>query len=316
MTPIFRSAGVVLGLSVAAWLLAGCSSRPPYRVPVEDRLPPTVRPVAPADPRTQAVRQPPGFENAGKAGYYTVKPGDTLIRIGLDHGQSYRDITRWNNLENPNRIEVGQVLRVVPPTSATSVAMARPASSSPPAPQPTPTQSAAVPATGGANSTTPPPKQPAPAPVAANTTAAATTAPSTVATAEEQTVNPTTNDEDVGWIWPSKGPVLAGFDEPKNKGVDIGGNAGDPVLAAGDGKVVYAGAGLRGYGNLVILKHNATYLTAYAHNQSLAVKEDQTVKKGQKIAEMGSSDAERVKLHFEVRRQGRPVDPMKYLPAR
>jgi lipoprotein NlpD len=275
-----------------------------------------VRPVAPADPRTQAVRQPPGFENAGKAGYYTVKPGDTLIRIGLDHGQSYRDITRWNNLENPNRIEVGQVLRVVPPTSATSVAMARPASSSPPAPQPTPTQSAAVPATGGANSTTPPPKQPAPAPVAANTTAAATTAPSTVATAEEQTVNPTTNDEDVGWIWPSKGPVLAGFDEPKNKGVDIGGNAGDPVLAAGDGKVVYAGAGLRGYGNLVILKHNATYLTAYAHNQSLAVKEDQTVKKGQKIAEMGSSDAERVKLHFEVRRQGRPVDPMKYLPAR
>ncbi len=321
MTPIFRSAKIVLGLSVAVWL-AGCSSRPPYRVPVEDRLPPTVRPVAPADPRTQAVRQPPGFENAGKAGYYTVKPGDTLIRIGLDHGQSYRDITRWNNLENPNRIEVGQVLRVVPPTSSTAVAMARPAASSPPPA----TQPAATLPAGGTNGTAAPAKQPAPAPVAANTTAATTatpvnssatqSAPGATAPAEEQALNPTTNDEDVAWIWPSKGPILAGFEEPKNKGVDIGGNAGDPVLAAGDGKVVYAGAGLRGYGNLVILKHNATYLTAYAHNQSLAVKEDQTVKKGQKIAEMGSTDAERVKLHFEVRRQGRPVDPMKYLPAR
>ena len=110
--------------------------------------------------------------------------------------------------------------------------------------------------------------------------------------------------------------MLAGFDESKNKGLDIGGAAGDPVLASSDGKVVYAGAGLRGYGNLIILKHNNTYLTAYAHNQTLLVKEDQSVKKGQKIAEMGNSDADRVKLHFEVRRQGKPVDPSKYLPAR
>jgi len=110
--------------------------------------------------------------------------------------------------------------------------------------------------------------------------------------------------------------VIAGFDEVKNKGVDIGGAAGDPVLAAAEGKVVYAGAGLRGYGNLIILKHNNTYLTAYAHNQSLLVKEDQTVKRGQKIAEMGNSDADRVKLHFEVRKQGKPVDPTKDLPSR
>jgi lipoprotein NlpD len=109
---------------------------------------------------------------------------------------------------------------------------------------------------------------------------------------------------------------LAGFDELKNKGVDIAGRAGDPVLAAADGRVVYAGSGLRGYGNLVILKHNNTYLTAYAHNQSLLVKEDQAVKQGQKIAEMGSTDADRVKLHFEIRRQGKPVDPARYLPAR
>jgi len=123
-------------------------------------------------------------------------------------------------------------------------------------------------------------------------------------------------DDDIAWIWPTSGPVLAGFDEVKNKGLDIGGNAGDPVLAAADGRVVYVGAGLRGYGNLIILKHNNTYLKAYAHNQTLLIKEDQTVRKGQKIAEMGSSDAERVKLHFEVRRQGKPVDPSKYLPPR
>ena len=124
------------------------------------------------------------------------------------------------------------------------------------------------------------------------------------------------SDEDLGWIWPAKGAVVAEFDEVKNKGLDIGGTAGEPVVAAADGKVVYAGAGLRGYGNLVILKHNNTFLSAYAHNQALMVKEDQTVKKGQKIAEMGNSDADRVKLHFEVRRQGKPVDPAKYLPAR
>jgi lipoprotein NlpD len=110
--------------------------------------------------------------------------------------------------------------------------------------------------------------------------------------------------------------VLSSFDEVKNKGVDIGGAAGDPVLAAADGRVVYVGAGLRGYGNLIILKHDNVFLTAYAHNRSLLVKEDQSVLKGQKIAEMGSSDTDRVKLHFELRRQGKPVDPLKYLPAR
>ena len=109
---------------------------------------------------------------------------------------------------------------------------------------------------------------------------------------------------------------MTGFDEVKNKGVDIAGNAGDPVFAAGEGKVVYAGSGLRGYGNLIILKHNNTFLTAYAHNQKLLVKEDQKVRKGEKIAEMGSTDTDRVKLHFEVRRQGKPVDPAKFLPYR
>ena len=110
--------------------------------------------------------------------------------------------------------------------------------------------------------------------------------------------------------------VINAMIEAKNKGIDIAGKAGDPVLAAADGQVVYAGAGLRGYGNLIIVKHNNTYLTAYAHNQRLLVKEDQKIRRGEKIAEMGSSDADRVKLHFEVRRQGKPVDPAKYLPPR
>jgi lipoprotein NlpD len=129
-------------------------------------------------------------------------------------------------------------------------------------------------------------------------------------------VDPANADEEVGWIWPSAGTLLAGFDEAKNKGLDLGGKVGDPVYAVGDGRVVYSGAGLRGYGNLIILKHNNTYLSAYAHNQTLLVKEDQSVRKGQKIAEMGASDTDKVKLHFEIRRLGKPVDPVRYLPAR
>jgi lipoprotein NlpD len=277
-----------LGLTViaAGLFLAGCSSQPARRAPVEDRNVASTTAPTP-DPATAGVKQPPGFENAGKPGYYTVKPGDTLIRIGLESGQSHRDIARWNSLENPNRIEVGQVLRVLPPNATSNgVAVTKPVSGSSVASAPLASASA---------------------PAKASSTPVAAATPSTVTSA---------GDDDMGWIWPGNGAVLAGFDEAKNKGLDIGGGLGDPVLAVADGKVVYAGSGLRGYGNLIILKHNNTYLTAYAHNKALQVKEDQTVKKGQKIAEMGDSDADRVKLHFEVRRQGKPVDPIKYLPAR
>jgi lipoprotein NlpD len=123
-------------------------------------------------------------------------------------------------------------------------------------------------------------------------------------------------DDDVAWAWPSTAAVAAAFDEGRNKGLVFTGKAGDPVLAAADGRVVYAGSGLRGYGNLVIVKHNTSYLTAYAHNQTLLVKEDQAVRRGQKIAEMGASDAERVQLHFEIRRLGKPIDPARLLPPR
>ncbi|MBN8492222.1 MAG: peptidoglycan DD-metalloendopeptidase family protein, partial [Burkholderiales bacterium] len=147
-----------------------------------------------------------------------------------------------------------------------------------------------------------------PAPPAAPVVAAAPAASDSAATARDS--------EQVVWIWPASGPVLAGFDEGRNKGLSIGGKAGDPVVASADGRVVYAGSSLRGYGNLVIVKHSDVFLTAYAHNQALLVKEDQAVRRGQKIAEMGSTDAERVQLHFEIRRQGKPVDPTKLLPPR
>jgi lipoprotein NlpD len=149
--------------------------------------------------------------------------------------------------------------------------------------------------------------------VAAAPAASSPIVPSTPAAAKDAAKDP---DEDLGWVWPAAGAVVATFDDARNKGLAIGGRAGDPVLAAAEGRVVYAGSGLRGYGNLVIIKHNNTFLSAYAHNQTLLVKEDQTVRRGQKIAEMGSSDADRVKLHFEIRRQGKPVDPARYLPAR
>jgi lipoprotein NlpD len=294
------------GLQGAGWglcgalilALAGCGTSPTNRAPVEDRRAAAPQPAA----VPTAVKPAAGFENAGRSGYYTVKPGDTLIRIGLENGQSPKDIARWNSLENPNRIEVGQVLRVVPPAQSETVAVAvvKPVASSSAVSTPIP------PAAAPANA--------ASAPVgAAATPARASSSPS--ATAPTAAASGTA-DDDLGWIWPTRGPVVDEFDEVKNKGLDIGGVAGEPILAAADGKVVYAGSGLRNYGNLIILKHNNTYLTAYAHNQTLLVKEDQTVRKGQKIAEMGSSDADRVKLHFELRRLGKAVDPLKYLPPR
>ena len=285
--------GVLAFCLALAMALGACSSKPQTKAPVEDRSATATQPAGAAD-----AKPLPGAENAGKPGYYTVKRGDTVMRIGLETGQAWRDIVRWNNLENPNLIEVGQVLRVVPPVAATAAAspatgaVSRPVASSSVAP-------------AGA---TPPVGQAAPAAsaAAAAPAASASTAPATATAGEDEIV----------FIWPGTGAVIAGFDEAKNKGLDLGGKAGDPVVAAADGRVVYAGAGLRGYGNLVILKHNNTYLTAYAHNQTLLVKEDQTVRKGQKIAEMGNSDADRVKLHFEIRRSGKPVDPARYLPPR
>jgi len=297
------SRSVSLAGVIVTVLLVGCGSRVINHAPVEDRGTSVGKPApavsAPVDAQGQPGKPLPGLENAGKPGYYTVKPGDTLIKIGLETGQNWKDIARWSGLDNANQVEVGQVLRIIPP-----VAIAPPAGVAVAKPVTTTTVNAAtvpsaVPASG------PKPVASAPAAVAVLPPTPAPVAPAAVAPQDE-----------INWIWPTNGVVLAGFDEVKNKGLDLGGKAGDPVVAAADGRVVYVGAGLRGYGNLIILKHNNTYLTAYAHNQTLLVKEDQSVRQGQKIAEMGNSDSDRVKLHFEVRRQGKPVDPAKHLPPR
>lgn len=287
-------------LSLGLLVLAGCST-PKQPAPVEDRG--TRGAARPAPPPAETPRADAAATDTRPPGTYVVKPGDTLMRIALENGQAWRDLVRWNNIENPNLIEVGQVLVVQPPADAAAVA-SRPVTLPKLEPKPLDAKGAASAASGAA---------PAPVPSPATSAAASSPLPPMPAPVAAPARE---SDDDVQWAWPATGPVATPFDDNRSKGLAITGKAGDPVYAAADGRVVYAGSGLRGYGNLVIVKHNATYLTAYAHNQTLLVKEDQTVKKGQKIAEMGASDADRVQLHFEIRRQGKPIDPAKLLPAR
>lgn len=216
-------------------------------------------------------------------GFYRVERGDTLSKIARSNRQSAQSIARWNNLANPDSIEVGQVLRVAPPGNAASVSGA--------------TRRGASSAGAGASSSSPAPSAPSRG-TADDSAPAAAPASS------------------ISLIWPADGTVIRRFDGGNSKGIDISGPAGTPVQAAAAGTVVYAGNGLRGYGNLLIIKHNSEYLTAYAHNRALFVKEGQAVTRGQKIAEMGDTDTDRVMLHFELRYQGRSIDPSRALPPR
>jgi len=259
-------------------------------------------------PRPQPAPTPIAEDNKPDArGTYTVRRGDTLLRIALDHGQSYRDLVAWNNLTDPDDIKVGQVLKVAPAERGGSNGSA------------VVTSPITMP---GAEKTPPVPKKTEPSgakkpyseslarednPKAEKVIAAGVT-PGTTVIAND--------DEKLSWMWPSDGRIIATFDEGKNKGIDIAGKLGQQVMAAGSGKVMYAGSGIRGYGNLVIVKHSNSLLSAYAHNRTILVKEGQNVTKGQAIAEMGDSDADTVKLHFEIRQQGKPVDPAKFLPSR
>jgi lipoprotein NlpD len=222
-----------------------------------------------------------------QAGFYRIKRGDTLLRIALDHGQSHRDIAEWNNIADMNQIEVDQVIRVVPPRSAKATTSRVEVKQE----KPSTSKDVAKPSEKMRDEK-----------LAKNE-----------AMAEKSSSDPVA-DAGIKLSWPSKGNVIDRFDEGKNKGIDISGKSGDPINAAADGRVVYAGNSLRGYGNLVIVKHDNTYLTAYAHNKTLLVKEGDSVKRAQRIAEMGNTDTDQVKLHFEVRKHGKPVDPMSYLP--
>ena len=242
--------------------------------------PPRTKPATITDRSTPVASAP--TQEPVPPGFYRVKRGDTLIRIALDNGQSYRDIAAWNNITDPNLIEVDQVLRVKPPPSSARVV-------------------------------TKPIEPIKPADSKASTDKKVAT--KKVEEKEVASAEPKADavDPPIKLSWPAKGKVVEEFNEAKNKGIDIAGKMGEPIQAAADGKVVYAGNSLRGYGNLVIIKHDNTYLTAYAHNRTLVVKEGENVRKGQRIAEMGDSDANMVKLHFEVRMNGKPVNPMQYL---
>lgn len=307
---------------IAALVLAvsACSNTPRRPAPVVDH----------ATAGAQANGAAAAAQPAGH-GYYTVRKGDTLYRIALEFGQSSRDIVAWNNLANANDIKVNQVLRVLPPeavttssgvqvgsVAATSGVEVRPLNAAPP-PAVSAPRGAEAPNKSGPLGDKKPYSEATLAEM--QKPAAATPSPAAKAEAPKPADNSTkaagedNGDEGVAWIWPTDGKVVANFDAGK-KGIDIVGKLGQPILAAGAGKVMYAGSGIRGYGNLVIIKHTNNLLSAYAHNKTILVKEGQTISKGQKIAEMGNSDADGVKLHFEIRRQGKPVDPSKFLPRR
>jgi lipoprotein NlpD len=316
-----------IAIAAVALVLAasGCMTQK-AKAPVDDR-----RPTA-AAPRPLAVEPAlvPG-PAAPPPSTYVVKPGDTLYSIALSHGIDYRDLARWNKLDDPAKMKVGQALRIVPTEEDSAVQIGAARGSAPLESRPLDGSAAAgaAPATPAAKGsaamkTSPkalrmpyseenlallskgdvPAVAPKPAPV-----------PVAVEPRPAEPVKPGERDPDaIDFIWPHRGKVLAAFAEPSSKGVDIGGRLGDPVVAAAQGKVMYVGTGIRGYGKLIVIKHDNGFNSVYAHNREILVKEGQSVTRGQKIAELGDSDADAPKLHFEIRKSGKPVDPMRYLP--
>ncbi|ODU30581.1 MAG: peptidoglycan-binding protein LysM [Thiobacillus sp. SCN 62-729] len=300
----------------AVWLgmmllgLAGCTST--GMAPVDERSP-AHRAAKPESARPATSQIAPSTN-----GLHTVQRGDTLYAIAFANGLDYREIAIWNQLESADRILVGQVLRLTPPAGAVEIKplddepapSARPLTDPPVLREPQAqllTYSAANWAqVSGARPATPPaPAAASPTPAAPVPAAAPPPAPATSAATSVDT-----------WLWPVDGTLIGRFGAAGGKGIDIAGARNTPVRAVAGGKVVYSGSGLRGYGRLLIVKHAGEFLSAYAHNETILVKEGDMVTAGQKIALMGDSDADRVKLHFEIRRYGKPLDPLTYLPER
>lgn len=328
--------------SLVSLLLIGCSTT--EHAPVVDRAPVTKKPAT-----TTASQPATATSTQAGSDTHTVKKGDTLYSIGLEYGFDYKEIAQLNNIAAPAyTIHVGQQLklpaRAADPVTTITPTPGQPASiadgdviitplnldggATPSATVPSQTTDIAAPSgqplliiepkalrqpysEAALNAPTPAPQtQVATAP--ANTATTPTTSTATPATT---TTSPSASGG-IEWSWPTSGKVIAGFnDSASTKGLDIGGTLGQSIHAAAPGKVIYSGSDLRGYGKLVIIKHDNTYLSVYAHNSNILVKEGQQVTRGQKIAEMGNSDTDKVKLHFEIRRQGKSVDPAKYLPA-
>ena len=302
--------------ALGAVLLAGCAG--PYRAPVVERTiarPPAAQPAPPADQRP---------EN------YTVKRGDTLYSIALDNGLDHKDLAAWNYIADPTLIQPGQTLSMRPPaTSPSALVPAQPQTGVQVQPAIVPGTVEVRPLGGEARARTEAPRV-VPGLLKAGPKAMKLpyseenlamllrqSPPAPRQQLESPTQPPVAAEgpDSVAWMWPASGRVLAGFSEATNKGLDIVGKIGDPVYASASGRVVFSGTA-RGYGKLVIVKHNETYLSAYAHNSNVLVKEGQNVVRGQKIAEIGNTDSPQAKLHFEIRRLGKPVDPLKLLPAR
>nr|WP_251030656.1 MULTISPECIES: peptidoglycan DD-metalloendopeptidase family protein [Pseudomonas] len=225
-------------------------------------------------------------------GQYVVRRGDTLFSIAFRYGWDYKALAARNNIPAPYTIHPGQTIRFDGRSGSTPTAVV--------------TQSGSTPSSSSKTTVI---RRPAGAETANSPSVASKSAPAPM---------PPAGPAPTGWGWPSNGVLIGKFSSngSLNKGIDIAGDLGQPVLAASDGTVVYAGSGLRGYGELVIIKHSDTYVSAYGHNRRLLVREGQQVKVGQTIAEMGSTGTDRVKLHFEIRRQGKPVDPLQFLPRR
>lgn len=324
MSGLLRTCSQAIGACLAvALLFAGCASRSP--APVSERTAPLTQIEAPAEESSSQVPVVTTAQaSAMPSGYYTVKKGDTLYSIALENGQSYRDLATWNNLENPNKIQVGQQLRVKMSSaeSAALVAEVKPVAA--------PAAVETRPSSGAAASAETLKRDPKGGKLPYSEEALAKLQKADSATVIELKPEskpapvekppdkpvPAAAEDITEWVWPAGGKVISNFVEGSSKGLDIAGKTGETVQAAASGKVILVSSALRGYGNFVIIKHNPAYLSVYAHNSRILVKEEQVVTKGQKIAEIGSSDSDQPKLHFEIRHQGKPVDPLKFLLAR
>lgn len=302
---------------ICAALLAGCESLGP--APVHERTPPA-KPAGPVQKPLAVVQKVPAAQSDPQ--HHIVQKGDTLFAIAFQNGLDYRDLAFWNNIADPGLIKTGQVLRLIPP--ADEAGKSRGVETAPlrqnALDKPIPIKEPPL--------LTEPKGQLVPfadsawAAMSAMPAARPVTVPAKEMPAEQkaahpsETMTPAQPGKEEEWLWPAAGALSGKFGEGGGKGINITGERLSPIVAASSGKVVYSGAGLRGYGKMLIIKHEDEFLTAYAHNQTLLSKEGDWVKQGQKIAEMGDSDTTRVELHFEIRQFGKPMDPLRFLPER
>lgn len=339
---LIRNAIIAL---VATAVLGACGAPARKPAPVTDRAVSEARTSRPAAATPSAAPQPtlpptpkPALRasDGSRPDTHTVKPGDTLYSIALDYGLDYRELADWNSLENVSVIRVGQQLRLTAPTASATAPLkprgeqiearpldARVAPAKPLAP-PVPSGPAASAANTDRLKAGP---RAARVPYSDQAWAQANKVEASQAGRAEVKPEPKIEAKPASpkgeaavaagdWSWPTSGKIISQFNGNTIKGIDIAGKAGQPVTASAPGRVIFSGIGIRGLGKFVVIKHNNEFISVYAHNSELAVKQDQVVTRGQKIGEMGDTDSDQVKLHFQIRRFGTPIDPLKLLPDR